>query len=131
MEKKAETVGPIGALKNFFLCYARFDGRSSRSEYWWMWLWSSLLNLTFFGAVLIFNYVPEIVAGGLVITWVIVALSALVPAYALGARRLRDAGFSPYLLFLSLLGLFGAIPLWVMHALPTKAELHFSPHTAS
>jgi uncharacterized membrane protein YhaH (DUF805 family) len=131
VEKKAETVGPIGALKNFFLCYARFDGRSSRSEYWWMWLWSALLNLTFFGTVLIFNYASEMVAAGLVITWAIVALSTLVPTYALGARRLRDAGFSPYLLFLFLLGAFGAIPLWVMYALPAKVELPSPPITAS
>jgi uncharacterized membrane protein YhaH (DUF805 family) len=130
VEKKAETVGPIGALKNFFLCYARFDGRSSRSEYWWMWLWSALHNLTFVGAAFL-NDVSGILASILYIAYGIVALSALVPTLALGARRLRDAGFSPYLLFLFLLGAFGAIPLWVMYALPAKVELPSPPITAS
>lgn len=95
-----------------------------------MWLWSALHNLTFVGAAFL-NDVSGILASILYIAYGIVALSALVPTLALGARRLRDAGFSPYLLFLFLLGAFGAIPLWVMHALPAKADLHYSPHTAS
>lgn len=129
MEKQAETVGPIRALKNFFLFYASFAGRSSRTEYWWMWLWATLYNLLLIFLIFLSDG-SELLASVLLAAFSIVALAAVVPALALGARRLRDAGFSPYLLFLSLLGLFGAIPLWVMHALPPKVEPHSPPHTA-
>jgi uncharacterized membrane protein YhaH (DUF805 family) len=62
----------------------------------------------------------ESLYGILLIVLGIAPLGFFLPTLALGARRLRDAGFSPYLLFLYWLGLFGAIPLWIMHAMPTK-----------
>ena len=35
----------IQAYKNFFKGYADFTGRSTRPEYWWVWLMNSILFL--------------------------------------------------------------------------------------
>ena len=34
----------INAYKNFFKGYVDFAGRSTRSEYWWVWLTKLLTN---------------------------------------------------------------------------------------
>ena len=35
----------INAYKNFFKGYVDFTGRSTRSEYWWVWLVNNILFL--------------------------------------------------------------------------------------
>ena len=35
----------IQAYKNFFKGYADFTGRSTRSDFWWVWLMNSILFL--------------------------------------------------------------------------------------
>ena len=51
--------------------YATFEGRSSRSEYWWFWL-----------AVFILSYIPFI--------GIVVCLGCMIPLIAAGVRRLHD-----------------------------------------
>ena len=40
-----------GALARFFQKYARFSGRSSRSEFWWMYLWGVLYGIVIYAIV--------------------------------------------------------------------------------
>lgn len=58
--------------------YARFEGRASRSEYWWFFLFvfvvSVILQILWWPLYLIF------------------ALAILCPAFAVGWRRLQDTG---------------------------------------
>ena len=37
----------INAYKNFFKGYVDFTGRSTRSEYWWVWLVNNILFYPF------------------------------------------------------------------------------------
>ena len=37
----------INAYKNFFKNYAEFTGRSTRSDYWWVWLGNFILSIPF------------------------------------------------------------------------------------
>ena len=37
----------INAYKNFFKGYAEFTGRSTRSDYWWVWLGNFILSIPF------------------------------------------------------------------------------------
>lgn len=122
MEKQAETVGPLGALENFFRHYARFQGRSSRSEYWWMWLWSPLFNVGVFLPALFFGTPFQWLGEILFTVFFISALGVIPPSLAVTARRLADAGFSPNWFFLLLLGFFGAVPVWIMCALRMKPD---------
>jgi len=49
-----------GALVNFFRKYARFTGRASLSEYWWMFLWNAILGFVL-AIVMLIVLVPVIV----------------------------------------------------------------------
>ena len=37
----------INAYKNFFKNYAEFTGRSTRPDYWWVWLGNFILSIPF------------------------------------------------------------------------------------
>ncbi|MDO5761980.1 MAG: DUF805 domain-containing protein [Bacteroidales bacterium] len=59
------------SIKTCFSKYATFEGRATRSEYWWFWL------LCF-----VCGYIPFV-------GWLF-SLAALIPIIAAGVRRLHD-----------------------------------------
>lgn len=116
----------INAYKNFFKGYVDFTGRSTRSEYWWIWLGNMILYIPFFFAYgnAIANPRNEsalIALGGTAIIYMVIGLALLLPGLALTVRRLRDAGFHWALIFIVFIPL-GSIVLLVLLAMPTKEE---------
>ena len=123
----------INAYKNFFKNYAEFTGRSTRSDYWWVWLGNFILSIPFWiiyfytvflSAVMasVDDSVSEatfLVLGLVVIIYAIFYLAILVPTLALSVRRLRDAGFHWAFIFLRFVPM-GGIALMILHAMPTK-----------
>ena len=123
----------IDAYKNFFKNYAEFTGRSTRSDYWWVWLGNFILSIPFWiiyfytvflSAVMasVDDSVSEatfMVLGLVVIIYAIFYLAILVPTLALSVRRLRDAGFHWAFIFLRFVPM-GGIALLILHAMPTK-----------
>ena len=123
----------INAYKNFFKNYAEFTGRSTRPDYWWVWLGNFILSIPFwiiyFYTVflsVVMDSVGETVSeatfmflGLVVIFYVIFFLAILVPTLALSVRRLRDAGFHWAFIFLRFAPM-GGIALLLLHAMPTK-----------
>ena len=123
----------INAYKNFFKGYAEFTGRSTRSDYWWVWLGNFILSIPFWiiyfytvflSAVMasVDDSVSEatfMVLGLVVIIYAIFYLAILVPTLALSVRRLRDAGFHWAFIFLRFVPM-GGIALLILHAMPTK-----------
>ena len=111
MIKQAEPVGFWRAIKNFFGYYATFRGRSSRSEYWWsqlaIILASTVIVITFLTVVAVLdlnlssnspNFVLLLfVAGGVI---AVASAGLITPNLAITARRLRDAGLSPWFVLL-------------------------------
>ena len=116
----------INAYKNFFKGYVDFAGRSTRSDYWWVWLGNIILYIPFFltyGNALA-NSRKEgalITLGFIAIIYFIFGLALLLPSLALMVRRLRDAGFHWALIFILFIPL-GSIVLLVLLAMPTKEE---------
>ena len=116
----------INAYKNFFKGYVDFAGRSTRSDYWWVWLGNIILYIPFFltyGNALA-NSRKEgalITLGFIAIIYFIFGLALLLPSLALMVRRLRDAGFHWALIFILFVPL-GSIVLLVLLAMPTKEE---------
>jgi uncharacterized membrane protein YhaH (DUF805 family) len=82
--------------------YATFDGRASRSEFWWFMLFFLL-------AILIPSMVSDIAAN-------IIALALLIPNLAVSARRLHDIQKSGWFLLLGLIPIIGSIILLVWSA---------------
>ena len=119
----------INAYKNFFKGYAEFTGRSTRSDYWWVWLGNFILSIPFwiiyfYSAVMdsIDDSVSDatfMVFGLVVIIYAVFFLAILVPTLALSVRRLRDAGFHWAFIFLRFAPM-GGIALMILHAMPTK-----------
>lgn len=87
--------------------YATFKGRATRSEFWWFYLFTVLLN---WGASLVGNTLGE---GGEYLSTV-VSLVFFIPAIAAGSRRLHDTGRSGWwqLLMLTVIGLILLIIWW-------------------
>ena len=116
----------INAYKNFFKGYVDFAGRSTRSDYWWIWLGNMIIYIPFFFSYgnAISNPQDEgalIGLGGTAIIYMVIGLALLLPSLALMVRRLRDAGFHWALIFILFVPL-GSIVLLVLFAMPTKEE---------
>ena len=115
----------INAYKNFFKGYVDFAGRSTRSDYWWIWLGNMIIYIPFFFAYgnAISNPRNEsalIALGGTAIIYMVIGLALLLPGLALTVRRLRDAGFHWALIFVAFVPFVGSIALLVLLAMPTK-----------
>ena len=123
----------INAYKNFFKNYAEFTGRSTRPDFWWVWLGNLILSIPFWIIYFYIVYLSTVmdsvsdsaseatfmVFGLVVIIYAIFYLAILVPTLALSVRRLRDAGFHWAFIFLRFAPM-GGIALLILHAMPTK-----------
>ncbi|EFX36238.1 DUF805 domain-containing protein [Streptococcus infantis] len=123
----------INAYKNFFKNYAEFTGRSTRPDFWWVWLGNLILSIPFwiiyFYTVFLSAVMDSVsdsaseatfmVLGLVVIIYAIFYLAILVPTLALSVRRLRDAGFLWAFIFLRFVPM-GGIALLILFAMPTK-----------
>ena len=124
----------INAYKNFFKNYAEFTGRSTRPDFWWVWLGNLILSIPFwiiyFYTVFLSAVMDSVsdsaseatfmVLGLVVIIYVVFYLAILVPTIALTVRRLRDAGFHWAFIFLRFAPMVGGIALLILLAMPTK-----------
>ena len=118
----------INAIKNFFKGYVDFSGRSSRADYWWIWLANIILSIPFYMAYGAAMANPDseaaIMTLGLIgFVYFIFGLAVLLPGLALTVRRLRDAGFHWALIFVAFVPFVGGIALLVLLAMPTKETL--------
>ena len=100
---------PVQSIKTCLNKYADFDGRASRSEFWWFYLFT--LVIQFFIYVLAGVMSPIIGVIGLV-----VAVGLFVPTIAVGCRRLHDRNMSGWLQLISIIPLLIFV-LWVLWAL--------------
>ena len=123
----------IDAYKNFFKNYAEFTGRSTRPDFWWVWLGNLILTIPFwiiYFYILYLSTAMDSVSdsaseaafmffGLIVIIYAVFYLAILVPTLALSVRRLRDAGFHWAFIFLRFAPM-GGIALLILFAMPTK-----------
>ena len=115
----------INAYKNFFKGYVDFTGRSTRSEYWWIWLGNMILLVPFYSVYFKAlanprNEAALMALGGIAIIYMIFGLALMLPMLALTVRRLRDAGFHWALIFIIFIPMVGPLVLLVLLAMPTK-----------
>ncbi len=113
--------------------FATFDGRATRSEFWWWYLFSVLVSLVGYIPLMIFGLIAatsdsgSAIAGilGIItvilwIVWIIVVFALLIPSLAVGCRRLHDRGQSGWLQLLLLVpcGNIVLLIFWVMEGTP-------------
>ena len=115
----------VNAYKNFFKGYVDFTGRSTRSEYWWIWLTNMILLVPFYSVYFKAlanprNETALMALGGIAIIYMIFGLALMLPMLALTVRRLRDAGFHWALIFVIFIPMVGPLALLVLLAMPKK-----------
>ena len=129
----------INAYKNFFRGFLDFTGRSTRPDFWWVWLMNNVfcipLYIIYFQMILNDGKEVDPISGVAILSlYIILFMVLFIPSLALKVRRLRDAGlhwafiffelipllaiFSGFI-FLPVLSLDGVI-LLILLAFPTK-----------
>ena len=96
----------LKSIETCFYKYAEFNGRASRSEFWWFYLFYTLCWIIGF----VVNPVVEL----------IVVLGLLLPYIAVAARRLHDINKSGWLQLVGLIPLIG----WIIIIIWCATEGH-------
>ena len=100
-------------LKKYFV----FEGRASRSEYWWFQL---IVSPSYFISTVFENDISYIFLG--------ITLFTLIPAISAGVRRLHDTNRSGFFLLISFIPFIGGLIL-LFFLIPegTKGKNRFGP----
>lgn len=89
-------------ISRFYRGYVKFDGRSSRAEYWWPFLMKAIVNIAMFVAMIALIVSAETnsvssssdsIPGafiGILLAWLLFALINFLPSIALEVRRFHD-----------------------------------------
>lgn len=115
------------AIKRFYKKYAVFRGRASRSEYWFVVLFYSLVSL----AAIVLAAIAPPLAVIIGIAFILFCLASIVPSFALYARRLHDVNISAWFIVIQqVLALIGGI-LTMNSASNTDASYYITSSSAS
>ncbi|AZZ39259.1 DUF805 domain-containing protein [Acidipropionibacterium jensenii] len=107
------------AIQLFFKNYAVFNGRASRSEYWWVALFTFLVNAVLNGLA---RSIGDSGSMALTVVSSLWSLAILVPSLAICWRRLHDTGRPGGWFFIVLIPIVGWIILIVFLAGPSRQD---------
>lgn len=97
------------SISSVFGKYGTFQGRASRSEFWWFYLFAVLISWmsSIVGALTLEEDIAAIFE-------LVIALALIVPQLAVGCRRLHDIGRSGWwqLIALTLVGIILLVVWW-------------------
>ena len=105
------------SIATCFKKYATVEGRASRSEYWWFFLFSVILQ------------VAADIIGGQALAG-LVTLAMLLPGVGVGGRRLHDIGRSAWWLLIGLIPLIGALVLIYWFVQPSAGSNQYGEAAA-
>jgi uncharacterized membrane protein YhaH (DUF805 family) len=119
-------IGFGGAVKRAFAKGFRFHGRASRAEYWWFVLFTVLVMIGLGIPASILGVAtspdggetPGPAAVPLLVILGLFWLAILVPSISLTVRRLHDAGYSGWLVLLTLVPSVGSLIVAIFCILP-------------
>ena len=100
----------IDPIKNH---YVDFAGKATRKQFW---LWVLFSFIVFLVLSIVLGFLGK--TGSIV--YFLCQLAILLPSLGIAARRLRDGGFTPWLLLLLLLPFIGWLILLVLYLMPSK-----------
>ena len=118
-------MGFMDAVKICLNKYVDFKGRASRSEFWWFFLFNILVQIvaTILDGILGMGGPQSI---GLIAP--IASLALLLPAIAVGVRRLHDRDMSGWWMLIMFFPLIGGIALLIICAMKgTEGDNRFGP----
>ncbi len=105
------------AVKSCLGKYTTWQGRASRSEYWFFYLFNVLLVIA---AILVIGIVGAITHAGILtgllyLVFVVASLGLILPGIAVTIRRLHDTDHSGWWVWIALVPLLGVILLIVWY----------------
>ena len=109
-------------MKEFILMFKNtfnFSGKSSRREYWVAMLFNCIVSALLFVLVLPLVFDVDLMITAYISLTTLYEVLLFVPMLSLTVRRLRDAGKSPWWIFISLT-FIGSIILLVWLAMPSE-----------
>ena len=124
----------IEAYKKFGKGYVDFEGRSTRSDYWFVYLVNVLITFAYFLLQAVFGGLVAVTESSflavisliLLLIFFAYGIAAFLPSIALTVRRLRDAGYNWPYIFVTFIPFVGWIILIVLLCKPTKVEYPFN-----
>lgn len=120
----------IEAYKKFWKGYVDFEGRSTRSDYWFAYLANMLTVVAFYVLLAVFGGIAgatdssflAVISLILLLIFFAYGIAACLPGIAVTVRRLRDAGYNWPYIFVAFIPFVGGIILIVLLCKPTKVE---------
>ena len=124
----------IEAYKKFWKGYVDFEGRSTRSDYWFAYLANMLTVIAFYVLLAIFGGIASatessflaVISLILLLIFFAYGIAACLPGIALTVRRLRDAGYNWPYIFIPLIPFVGIFIFIFLLCQPTKVEVPFN-----
>lgn len=99
--------------------YFTFSGRATRSEFWWFYLFTSLVVYgSIFLGIWLYPNNPEIVFG----ICGVLTLLLIIPNLSVNVRRLHDVGKSGWFLLIGLIPYIGAFILLIQYLTPSVPD---------
>ena len=92
--------------------YANWDGRASRSEYWWFNLFNLIINIV--TDVIDSSLGMGMIAYGVGYVGFIAFLALLLPSFCVSVRRLHDLGKSGWWLLIAIIPIVNFIGIFVI-----------------
>ena len=122
------------AYKKYWVGYVDFKGRSTRSDYWFVYLVNVLITFAYFLLQAVFGGLAAatdssflaVISLILLLIFFAYGIAACLPGIALTVRRLRDAGYNWPYIFVAFIPFVGWIILIVLLCKPTKVEYPFN-----
>ena len=124
----------IEAYKKFWKGYVDFEGRSTRSDYWFAYLVNALITWGLYIVVAVFGGIASATDSTVLAIFSLIlglimfiyAVAAFLPGLAVTVRRLRDAGYNWPYIFVAFIPFVGWIILIVLLCKPSKVEYPFN-----
>ena len=124
----------IEAYKKFWKGYVDFEGRSTRSDYWFAYLANMLTVVAFYVLLAVFGGIAGATDSSFLAVISLIRLliffaygiATVLPGLAITVRRLRDAGYNWPYIFVAFIPFVGGIILIVLLCKPTKVEYPFN-----
>lgn len=123
-------MGMLNAIRRAYSHYFTLQGRATRSEYWWFWLYQCLAYI-FIASVCVAVSVAFQDNEGLSFVLVgIFGLFHIIPNFTILVRRLHDSSKSGWWILLPLLSGPGTLILLIFTLLPSEGDNKYgrNPH---
>lgn len=125
----------LEAYKSFWKNYFNFEGRASRSAYWYVVLWNGMIFAVlyflsfilgisgFFGSLLGGTGLASNIAAVIVLVLLFLyMLAVIVPTISLMVRRLHDSGKSGFFFFLDFIPFVGGLIMLIFMCLESDGS---------